>query len=98
MSHIDIIRNQAEDEIALDTISDSKKLPGYNQTKRSDYVDIRLKEGYPITMIEVLEDSNVLSFYLELTDISENKKEIKVIFKLIKLQSKIKKLNKNKLK
>lgn len=86
MAHIDTIRNQAEDVIALDTISDSTKLPGYNQSRRSDYVDIKLKEGYPITMIEILEDSNVLSFYLELKDISENKKKIKVILRLITIK------------
>lgn len=76
--HIDSIRNQAMEIVKLDTISDSEDLPGWNSTRRSDFVDIKLKDGRSIKKIQIVASSNVYSFSLKLKDINEKEIEIKV--------------------
>ena len=82
---IDTIRNQELEVVNLDIISDSSNKKGWKPKRRSDFVDIKLKEGYHITKIDVLEGSNVASFYLTLVDINEETKTFKVISNLIKI-------------
>lgn len=76
--HIDSIRNQAMEIVKLETISDSEDLPGWNSKRRSDFVDIKLKDGRGIKKIQIVEGSNVYSFSLKLKDINEKEIEIKV--------------------
>jgi hypothetical protein len=68
---VENIRNQAQQVIDLNTIADNKNDKGWKPDRRSDYIDIKLKEGYHITKIEVIDDSNVASFFVTIVDISE---------------------------
>lgn len=66
-------------KIPIEVISESS-VAGWEQERRSDYFDIKLKEGFPITKIEILDESNVFSFYIKTKDINEFEQEKKVFF------------------
>lgn len=83
--YVEMIRNQKETPISLETISDESPAKGWNASSKSDFIDIKLKRGQHITKILVLNNSNVKSFYLELLDIKEKKTTVKVIYKNFKI-------------
>lgn len=57
---------------------ENKEEKGWDQQRKSDFVDIKLKEGYNIRKIEVVEDSNVESFTITIVDINEKTETYKV--------------------
>lgn len=75
---IDKINSQDQHTIPLDVISDSKNKQGWKPSRSSDFVDIKLREGYEITKIEVVQGSNVAEYSLTLVDIDEEQKSYKV--------------------
>lgn len=79
---MDKIRDQKENPINLDIIEDNGNDLGWTPERKSDYLDIKLKEGQNITKIKVVPGSNVASFYLEIVDIEGNRDKIKVFLKL----------------
>lgn len=75
---MDSITNQAAKKFLVKDVSESS-VTGWEQERRSDYIDIKLKEGFPITKIEILDESNVYSFYVKTKDINEFEQEKRVI-------------------
>ena len=57
---------------------ENKEEKGWDQQRKSDFVDIKLKEGYNIRKIEVVEGSNVESFTITIVDINEKTETYKV--------------------
>lgn len=79
---VEAIRDQTEKLIRIDDIADNNNGKGWDPVKKTNYLDIKLKEGQYITKIKVLDGSNVERFYLELVDIKEKRNKIKVHFLL----------------
>lgn len=74
---VDEINNKHDDNVEIETIQENKR-KGWKPNYGSDYVDIKLSNGYVITKIKVLKSSNVKKFELWFEDVEEFIRVVKV--------------------